>query len=68
MNLNEQLQMRVKQTEEVIRAYLPEEEGLQKTVLSAMNYSILAGGKRLRPMMMEEVYRMFGGTKEVIVI
>ena len=26
-----------------------------------MNYSVLAGGKRLRPMLMEETYRLFGG-------
>ena len=32
----------------------------------AVNYSMLAGGKRLRPMMMEEVYRMFGGQEQVI--
>lgn len=42
------------------------EEGYQKTVMEAMNYSILAGGKRLRPMLMLETYRLFGGKSKVI--
>ncbi len=50
------------ETDEVVRAYLPPEEGYQKTVLSAMNYSVKAGGKRLRPLFLREVYRLFGGT------
>lgn len=46
--------------------YLPEEKGFQKTVLEAMNYSVTAGGKRLRPMLMQETYRMFGGSGRVV--
>lgn len=44
--------------------YLPTEEGYAKTVREAMNYSIHAGGKRLRPMLLYAVYRMFGGGEE----
>lgn len=44
--------------------YMPEETGYQKTVFEAVNYSLLAGGKRLRPMFLYEAYRMFGGTDE----
>ncbi len=51
-----------KEVDDIIMTYLPKEEGHQKTVLSAMNYSVKAGGKRLRPLFMREVYRMFGGT------
>lgn len=61
MNFNEEREQRVQEIEQIIRSFLPEESGCQKTVLEAMNYSILAGGKRLRPMMMQEVYRMLGG-------
>ena len=50
-----------REIEEVIYAYLPEETGPQKTIFEAMNYSMKAGGKRLRPMLMREVYRLFGG-------
>ena len=54
------------QIETIIKKYLPKEEGYQKQVIEAMNYSFLAGGKRLRPMLMLETYRMFGGKSEVI--
>ncbi|MFI3200997.1 MAG: farnesyl diphosphate synthase [Eubacteriales bacterium] len=57
---------KINEIEEVIQSYLPKEEGLQKTVLEAMNYSVLAGGKRLRPMLMNEMYRLYGGTSKVI--
>lgn len=60
------LQEKVQEIEAIIKEYLPEENGYQKTVLEAMNYSILAGGKRLRPMLMQETYRMFGGTGNVV--
>lgn len=66
MNFKEELQKKVEHIESVIRKYLPEEEGYQKTVLEAMNYSVLAGGKRLRPMLMEESFRLFGGSGCVI--
>ena len=57
---------RVTQIEQIIKAYLPEEEGYAKTVIEAMNYSVLAGGKRLRPMLMNETYRLFGGNGKEI--
>lgn len=52
--------------EKVLAKYLPKEEGYASKVMEAMNYSVLAGGKRLRPMLMEETYRMFGGKEGVI--
>ena len=61
MNFKEEQEKRVLETEQIIKGYLPKETGYQKTVLSAMNYSILAGGKRLRPLLMWETYKMFGG-------
>ena len=61
-----ELQAKTKQIEELLTRYLPEEKGYQKTVLEAMNYSLMAGGKRLRPMMMQETYRLFGGNGTVI--
>lgn len=51
----------VEETEAVVYSYLPAEEGHQKTIFEAMNYSVKAGGKRLRPMLMNEIYKMFGG-------
>lgn len=66
MNFPEELKIRTEKTEEIITAFLPVEEDFQKNVMEAMNYSVLAGGKRLRPMMMYETYKMFGGDGEVI--
>ena len=47
MNFEERLKEETMQMEEVLKAFLPKEEGFQKTVIEAMNYSVLAGGKRL---------------------
>ena len=65
MSFDRELEEKVKEIETVIGQYLPKEEGYQKTVVEAMNYSILAGGKRLRPMLLLETYRMFGGQGKV---
>lgn len=65
-DFREQLEQRVKEIEKIITSFLPIEEGYAKTVAEAMNYSVLAGGKRLRPMLMQETYRLFGGTGKVI--
>lgn len=51
---------------EIIKTYLPAEEGAQKTVIEALNYSVLAGGKRLRPMLMKEVYTLLGGRSRIV--
>lgn len=66
MDMKKEIAARTEQAEQIIRQYLPTEEGFQKTVIEAMNYSVLAGGKRLRPVLMMETYRMFGGRSKVI--
>lgn len=66
MNFKEQLQERTKEVQEIIYQYLPEETGYQKTLLEAMNYSMTSGGKRLRPLLMQETYRLFGGSSRVV--
>ena len=54
--------------EDVLKKFLPREDGYAKTVIEAMNYSLLAGGKRLRPVMMLEAYRLFSnGADENVV-
>ena len=66
MEIREELLRRTEEIERIIYAYLPAEEGYQKTIMEAMNYSVKAGGKRLRPMLMLETYRLFGGKSKVI--
>ncbi len=67
MGFNEELKVKVEAVDAVIMSFLPKEEGYQETVLSAMNYSVIAGGKRLRPMLIDEVYTLFGGTDRAVV-
>ncbi len=67
MNFDQQIKQKAAAIEEVLKRYIPQEEGYQRTVMAAMNYSLLAGGKRLRPMLMSETYELFGGQdKEII--
>lgn len=66
VNFKEELLKKQNKIEEIIRNYLPKEEGFAKDLASAMNYSMTAGGKRLRPMLMQETYRLFGGEGDLV--
>lgn len=66
MNFQDELAKRTEETEKVIRSFLPAEAGFAGTMAQAMNYSMLAGGKRLRPMLIRETYRLFDGKEEVV--
>lgn len=66
MNFEKELEHRTKEVETIVKSYLPEESGWAKTVMEAMNYSVNVGGKRLRPMLMAETYRLFGGADKAI--
>ena len=65
VNSQDELKRRTDEIEEMFRSFLPAEEGFARTMAQAMNYSMLAGGKRLRPMLIQETYRLFGGTEKV---
>lgn len=60
-DFNKRLADKAAHIEEILKAFLPKEEGYARTVIEAMNYSLLAGGKRLRPMMILEAYKLFAG-------
>ena len=64
--MREELKKRTGEVESIVDSYLPAEEGYQKTIFEAMNYSVRAGGKRLRTMLMEETYHLFGGTEKAV--
>lgn len=66
LNFNQKMNNKIIEAEEIIKEFLPKEEGLQKIICEAMNYSVLGGGKRLRPIMMKATYELFGGKNEVI--
>ena len=62
----EEIKNRAERIDEIVAGYLPKVEGFPRTVCEAMSYSVEAGGKRLRPMLMEETFRMFGGNSDAV--
>ena len=66
MSFKEELDRKTKEVESVILRFLPKEEGFPKKLIEALNYSIKAGGKRIRPLLMWESYQMYGGNHAVI--
>ena len=65
MDFQQQLATKITKIEQILSAYLPPEQGRARTVLQAMNYSVNAGGKRLRPLLLAETYTLFGGSEQV---
>lgn len=65
-NFDEQMKKRVTEIKSIIQNYLPEEDGYQRTLSEAANYSMLVGGKKLRPLLMQQTYVMFGGSSPII--
>lgn len=70
MNLNNdfqaQMEQKVQKIEEMLQGCLPVQKGYQSVIMEAMSYSLLAGGKRLRPMLMQETYRLYNGTSKAL--
>lgn len=65
MDFVSELKSKSKFIEEEIKKYMPKEEGYQKSVFEAMNYSLNAGGKRLRPILIMESYKVCGGQDDM---
>lgn len=66
INFAEIQKTKVRQIENILQEYLPRQRGYQKVIMEAMAYSLLAGGKRLRPMMMKETFDLFQGRSKAI--
>lgn len=66
VNFKEEFEQKRQEIEEILQSYLPKETGWERELTRAVNYSVLAGGKRLRPMLMQEMYRKLGGSSRVI--
>jgi len=64
MNLAAEQKKRTEDINLFLPDYYPEESGLEKTLCEAMNYSVRVGGKRLRPMILLESCKRFGGAVE----
>ena len=66
MDINKEIAYKASEADRMIYQYLPAEKGYQKTIFEAMNYSILAGGKRIRPILMIETFKLFGGSSQTL--
>lgn len=61
MEFDEQRKQKTEEVNRILVRYFPEETGEEHLLCEAMNYSVSAGGKRLRPVLLLETFRMFGG-------
>lgn len=66
ISVKEQISEKAGRIDHLLESFLPPEEGYEATVYRTMKYSLMAGGKRLRPMLMYETFRTFGGDGKVI--
>lgn len=67
MQFKQSLKERANYIEELLNRYMPKEEGYQKTIMESMNYSLRAGGKRLRPILTLEACKIVGGNEEDVI-
>ena len=64
MEFKDVLKEKTDYIETLLNEYMPKEEGYQQTIMQAMNYSLKAGGKRLRPILTLESCKIVGGKEE----
>lgn len=65
-DFQELMHQKVIEIENILQEYLPRQKGYQKIIMEAMGYSLLAGGKRLRPMLMQETFTLFDGKSSAL--
>lgn len=64
--MKNELNEKAKRIDEALKKYLVGKNNPQSVIYEAMNYSIFAGGKRLRPVLMTETCVMCGGSAEEV--
>jgi len=67
MSFNKQLERKVEEVEEILKQFLPKSVGFQKNIMETMEYSLMAGGKRIRPILMMESFRLFNGENDKLI-
>ncbi len=65
-DFQKQMKQKVQKIEDILQEYLPKQRGYQSVIMEAMGYSLLAGGKRLRPMLMQETFCLYDGTSKAL--
>ena len=66
MNFEDELKTAQATAEKLIRRYLPDEKTTPGRLAEAMRYSVLAGGKRVRPILLLQSYAMYGGCDDTL--
>ena len=66
MNFQEMLLEKTTELNLIIEDFMPTVEGKQALIMETMRYAMQGGGKRIRPMLMFETYRLFGGSCDII--
>lgn len=62
MDFSNELKSRQKIVEDILLRYMPKSTSLyDQVVYNAMKYSLMSGGKRIRPILMMEAYKICGG-------
>lgn len=64
--MKEVLPLKTKEVMDIISPFFVVDASVEPTLKEAMEYSLNAGGKRLRPMMMREACLLFGDAPEVL--
>ena len=65
-DFQKQMKQKVQKIEDILQEDLPKQRGDQSVIMEAMGYSLLAGGKRLRPMLMQETFCLYDGTSKAL--
>ena len=62
MNFEKELSNKVKETDLCVRSFLPESGKYKELIVESARYSVEAGGKRLRPMILKESFQLCKGS------
>lgn len=66
MAFDDELRQAQEQAEQTVERYLPEIKASPGRLAEAMRYSVLAGGKRVRPILLLQSYAMYGGCDDTL--
>lgn len=66
MAFDDELRKSQEQAEQTVERYLPEIKASPGRLAEAMRYSVLAGGKRVRPILLLQSYAMYGGCDDTL--
>lgn len=63
--MNNKLEVYREIIEQKLTQYMPKEEGPFQKLITSMNYSVEAGGKRIRPILMQLAFEAVGGQGDI---